>query len=79
MEDPAIERSGEVNYIFAGIEKHFLFSLSRMLVDNEAKWLAALKSDLNKPYQESCLSEIDFLKNEVISLRRNIRAWAKDQ
>ena len=50
-----------------------------MLVDNEAKWLAALKSDLNKPYQESCLSEIDFLKNELISLRRNIRTWAKDQ
>ena len=53
--------------------------LNRMLVDNEAKWLAALKSDLNKPYQESCLSEIDFLKNELISLRRNIRTWAKDQ
>ena len=50
-----------------------------MLVENEEKWLAALKSDLNKPYQESCLSEIDFLKNEEISLRRNIRVWTKDQ
>ena len=50
-----------------------------MLVENEEKWLAALKSDLNKPYQESCLSELDFLKNDVISLSRHIRDWTKDQ
>ena len=50
-----------------------------MLVENENQWLAALKSDLNKPYQESCLSELDFVKNDVISLCRNIRDWSQDQ
>ena len=79
MEDPAVERSGEV-YSSRILRDENLSPLSsRMLVENEEKWLAALKSDLNKPYQESCLSEIDFLKNEVISLRRNIRVWTKDQ
>ena len=51
----------------------------RMLVEHEDQWLAALKTDLNKPYQESCLSELDFLKNDVISLSRHIRDWTKDQ
>ena len=50
-----------------------------MLVENEEKFLAALKKDLNKPLQESIMAEIDFLRNEVISILRNINTWTKDQ
>ena len=35
----------------------------RMLNENEDQFVAALKSDLNKPFQESITSEIDMLKN----------------
>ena len=37
--------------------------ISRMLNENEDQFVAALKSDLNKPFQESITSEIDMLKN----------------
>ena len=48
-----------------------------MLVENEDQFLAALKSDLNKPAQESYLSEVDMLKNDVIGILRHIGDWAK--
>ena len=48
-------------------------------MENEARFLAALKSDLNKPQQDSFIGEIDFLKNDVISLLRHIKDWTKDQ
>ena len=51
----------------------------RMLVENESTFVAALKTDLNKPLQESIMSEIDFLRNDVISILRNIKTWTKDQ
>ena len=50
-----------------------------MLVENEETFLAALKKDLNKPLQESIMAEIDFLRNEVISILRNINTWTKEQ
>jgi len=56
-----------------------LKGIDRMLVENEATFLAALKSDLNKPTQDACMGEIDFLKNDVISILRHIREWTKDQ
>jgi len=56
-----------------------LKGIERMLVENEATFLAALKSDLNKPKQDAYMSEIDFLKNDVISTLRNIKDWTKDQ
>merc|ERR1719339_749140 len=37
----------------------------RLLVEEEETLLAALKTDLNKPTQESIMAEIDFLKNEI--------------
>ena len=50
-----------------------------MLVENESTFVAALKTDLDKPLQESIMSEIDFLRNDVISILRNIKTWTKDQ
>ena len=34
----------------------------RMLVENEATFISALKADLNKPVQETIMAEIDFLR-----------------
>jgi len=51
----------------------------RLLVEEEDTLLAALKTDLNKPTQESIMAEIDFLKNDIIGLLRHIKQWTKDQ
>ena len=48
-----------------------------MLVENEDQFVAALKADLNKPAQESYLSEVDMLKNDVIGILRHIEDWTK--
>ena len=66
----------------------------RMLVENEATFISALKADLNKPVQETIMAEIDFLRyissfvivyslkyksrNDVIGLLREIDDWTKD-
>ena len=50
-----------------------------MLVENEAALLSALKTDLNKPQQEAVMGEIDFCRNEILGLLRNIRAWTRPQ
>ena len=50
-----------------------------MLTENEDTFAAALKSDLNKPFQEAILSEIDMLKNDVIGLLRHIDEWTATQ
>ena len=42
--------------------KEQLRALDRMLVENESVFLSALKSDLNKPAQDSYMAEIDFLR-----------------
>jgi len=48
-------------------------------VENEKAFVAALQTDLNKPLQESIMTEIDFLRNDIISILRNIKSWTKDQ
>jgi len=48
-----------------------------LLVENEDQFVAALKADLNKPAQESYLSEVDMLKNDVIGILRHIEDWTK--
>ena len=42
-----------------------------MLVENEKAFVAALQTDLNKPLQESIMTEIDFIRNDIISILRN--------
>ena len=42
--------------------KEQLRAMDRMLVENESVFLSALKSDLNKPAQDSYMAEIDFLR-----------------
>jgi len=52
-----------------------LNAVKRMLEDNEDVFVDALKQDLNKPFQEAILAEIDFIKNDIISLVRNIKEY----
>jgi len=59
--------------------KEQLRAFDRMLVENESVFLSALKSDLNKPAQDSYMAEIDFLRNDVISLLRHIDEWTQDR
>eukprot|EP00088_Acartia_fossae_P055283 TRINITY_DN6416_c0_g1_i1.p1 TRINITY_DN6416_c0_g1~~TRINITY_DN6416_c0_g1_i1.p1 ORF type:complete len:496 (+),score=129.72 TRINITY_DN6416_c0_g1_i1:51-1538(+) len=56
-----------------------LKALDRMLVENEDKFIEALKQDLNKPVQDTVMAEIEFVKNDIISLLRNIDKWAANQ
>jgi len=56
-----------------------LKAITRMLDENEQVFVDALKSDLNKPLQETILAEIDFIKNDIIGILRNIRKWTADQ
>merc|ERR1711962_79004 len=58
--------------------KEQLKAVDRMLVENEATFISALKADLNKPVQETIMAEIDFLRNDVIGLLREIDDWTND-
>jgi len=58
--------------------KSQLKAVDRMLTENEEVFLSALKADLNKPVQDSIISEVDFLKNDVIGLLRNIDTWTQE-
>jgi len=56
-----------------------LKALERMFVEHEDELVGALKTDLNKPFQDAIMAEIDFTKNEIISAIRNIHEWSKDK
>jgi beta-apo-4'-carotenal oxygenase len=47
--------------------------------DNEAAIAEALRIDLGKPYFESALSEIDWVKNDIVFVTRNLKKWMKDE
>ena len=49
------------------------------LVDNEAAIVEACKSDLGKPFYETYISEIDWLKNDIVFVTKNLAKWMKDE
>lgn len=49
------------------------------LVDYSDAIIEACKRDLNKPSYETILTEIDWLKNDVIYVTANLEKWAKDE
>ena len=57
--------------------KQQLNAAIRMMEENEDQFLAALKSDLNKPSQEAFTSEIDMIKNDCIGYLRHIDQWTQ--
>lgn len=56
---------------------HSLSQLKKLLVENEASWLNALKEDLNKPPVEAYASEIGVLLNEIDFIQKKLKSWMK--
>lgn len=51
----------------------------RLYKDHELEMCEALAKDLNKSRQESIINEVEFLRNDVISLLMNFRSYAKTE
>lgn len=49
------------------------------ICDHEAHLLEACQQDLGKPLFETYLSEIDWCKNDIVFVTKNLAAWAKDE
>jgi beta-apo-4'-carotenal oxygenase len=49
------------------------------IVDCEADLLEACKLDLGKPTYETYLAEIDWCKNDIVFVTKNLAGWAKDE
>jgi len=49
------------------------------LVDNSDAIIEACKRDLHKPAYETVLSELDWVKNDIVYVTQNLEKWAKDE
>jgi beta-apo-4'-carotenal oxygenase len=49
------------------------------IADNEAAIVEAFKRDLGKPRFEAYTGEIDWCKNEIIYVCKNLAKWMKDE
>ncbi|MCJ1471452.1 hypothetical protein MMC13_000091 [Lambiella insularis] len=49
------------------------------LVDHEAAIVEACKSDLGKSVYETFITEIDWCKNDILFVCKNLAKWAKDE
>jgi len=47
--------------------------------DNAEALVESCKQDLNKPVFESYISEIDWCKNDIIFIQKNLEKWMKDE
>ena len=54
-----------------------LRQLRRLLVDEEDRWIEALRADLGKPMIEGYLADIAFTVNEIDYAIANLDKWAK--
>lgn len=70
--------------VFAsGVTKNLLFRreqlkrLYKLLDENEAEFVEALRSDLKKPRFESMMTELEFVLNDVRSALNNLNEWTK--
>lgn len=67
----------------SGITKNIIFrreqlkQLYKLLDDNEAEFVEALRSDLKKPRFESVMTEVDFVLNDIRSALNNLDSWTK--
>lgn len=65
----------------SGITKNIIFrreqlkQLYKLLDDNEAEFVEALKKDLEKPRFESVMTEVDFVLNDIRSALNNLTSW----
>jgi beta-apo-4'-carotenal oxygenase len=58
---------------------HQLRKLYWGLVDNTDALVEACKQDLGKPVFETLLSEVDWCKNDIVFITRNLAKWMKDE
>ncbi|XP_060556417.1 aldehyde dehydrogenase, dimeric NADP-preferring-like isoform X2 [Ruditapes philippinarum] len=56
-----------------------LLALLKMLDENRDRLTDALMKDLNKCRFESCLMEVDFVRNDLINALNNLSDWAKPE
>lgn len=67
----------------SGITKSPIFrrnqlkQLYKLLDENEAQFVEALKLDLKKPRFESIMTEVDFVLNDIRSALNNLDAWMR--
>jgi len=59
--------------------KHQLEQMIKMLNENEADFLAALKTDLGKPAVEGFITDIAFITGEIKLMLKNLKKWNKPQ
>ena len=52
---------------------------SNSITDAESLLVAACKSDLGKPTFETYISEIDWVKNDIVFVCQNLAKWARDE
>ena len=55
--------------------KQQLEQMIRMLEENEADFLAALRTDLGKPAVEGFITDIAFVTGEVKLMLKNLKKW----
>nr|CAD7404576.1 unnamed protein product [Timema cristinae] len=56
-----------------------LNQLLRLYEENVPEMLTALSSDLRKSKQESLMTEIEYMKNDLINTIHNLREWVKPE
>ncbi len=59
--------------------KHQLEQMIKMLDENEAEFLAALKTDLGKPTVEGFITDIAFITGEIKLMLKNLKKWNQPQ
>jgi aldehyde dehydrogenase (NAD+) len=57
--------------------RHQLEQMNKMLTENEAEFLEALRTDLGKPAVEGFITDIAFVTSEVESMIKNLKKWNK--
>jgi hypothetical protein len=62
-----------------GINLLTTWSFANSLHDNGERIAEALRRDLGKPTFESYIAEIEWLKNDIVFLTRNLEKWVKDE
>ena len=68
-------KTGQTKHISFRIQQ--LKSLKQAILDNEAKIIKALKTDLNKPLAESFIAEIALIVKEIEYAIKQIQNWSK--
>jgi beta-apo-4'-carotenal oxygenase len=58
---------------------HRLVKQLRRITDNEAAIVEGCKIDIGKPVYETYMAEIDWCKNDIIFVCKNLAKWAKDE